>query len=225
MRKAQGGSLVSAAGISLVDGRLQPIFHLFFKFIFKMATMDPVASRAAYLQNAAHLLAVTSPTASAFLGSARNFLFQDMEAEATTKELDALRRDTCRACGNVMIPGWSCVIKGKSRYKQKGPKQNAKTNESAAKTIYLCSRCHRQTEQPLPTQPQRHVKRSKTLASTEPTVIAGRPSIDVELKTPKTANASSKQRQKARKGGLQAMLAKNKTQNSDQGLDLMDFAM
>jgi len=45
------------------------------------------------------------------------------------------------------------------------------------------------------------------------------------VEVPKTANASSKQRQKARKGGLQAMLEKNKTQTSNPGFDLMDFAM
>jgi hypothetical protein len=48
---------------------------------------------------------------------------------------------------------------------------------------------------------------------------------DDEIKKPRAVNASSKQRQKARKGGLQAMLEKNKSQNSSQGLDLMDFAM
>ncbi|KAH7414345.1 hypothetical protein DE146DRAFT_32403 [Phaeosphaeria sp. MPI-PUGE-AT-0046c] len=190
-----------------------------------MATIDPVASQASYLRAAANLLAVSSPTASTFLGLARVQLVQDMEPEATTKELDTLRRDTCRACGNVMIPGWSCAIKGKSRCKQKERRTNAKTDTLVTKIVYCCSRCHRQTEQPLPAQPRRHLKRSKTLASIESTVMASRSSNDVELRTPKTANASSKQRQKARKGGLQAMLAKNKTQSSNQGLDLMDFAM
>jgi hypothetical protein len=42
----------------------------------------------------------------------------------------------------------------------------------------------------------------------------------------KTINASSKQRQKARRGGLQAMLDKKKTQDSGAGgLDFMDFAL
>lgn len=192
-----------------------------------MAATDSVAARAIYLQNAAHLLAVSSPTASAFIGSARNQLFQDFETDATTttKESEALHRNTCRACGNVMIPGWSCTIQGKSRSKQRGRKQDAKTNETATKIIYSCSRCQRETEQPVPAQPRRHLKRLKNVTSTEPTAVAGVPSKDAESKAPKTANASSKQRQKARKGGLQAMLAKNKTQSSNQGLDLMDFAM
>jgi hypothetical protein len=46
-----------------------------------------------------------------------------------------------------------------------------------------------------------------------------------EEKVPRTANANSKQRQKARKGGLQAMLEKNKSQATSKGFDLMDFAM
>lgn len=190
-----------------------------------MTMADPVALRASYLQNAAHLLAVSSPTASALLGSARNQLIDDMKTEATTKELEALRRDTCHACGNVMVPGWSCTIQGKSRRKQKGMKQDAKTNDLATKIIINCSRCQRQTENPLPGQPRKHLRRSKSVAFSEPAATASIASKDAGSGAPKTANASSKQRQKARKGGLQAMLEKNKTQSSNQGLDLMDFAL
>ncbi|KAF3049820.1 hypothetical protein E8E11_004918 [Didymella keratinophila] len=45
-------------------------------------------------------------------------------------------------------------------------------------------------------------------------------------KVVKSVNASSKERKKARKGGLAAMLEKSKSQNSTSGgLDLMDFGM
>ncbi|RMZ72682.1 rnase p rpr2 rpp21 snm1 subunit domain-containing [Pyrenophora seminiperda CCB06] len=49
---------------------------------------------------------------------------------------------------------------------------------------------------------------------------------EVGDKGPKTLNATSKQRQKARRGGLQAMLEKKKTEAAGMGgLDFMDFAM
>lgn len=63
----------------------------------------------------------------------------------------------------------------------------------------------RKVEQPLPGPKQQAQESSKVL---------------------KSVNASSKERKKARKGGLAAMLEKSKTQSSNQGgFDLMDFGM
>ncbi|EAT85815.1 hypothetical protein SNOG_07164 [Parastagonospora nodorum SN15] len=137
-----------------------------------MAMTDLVASRAAYLHEAAHMLAVSSPAASAFLGLARNRLIEDTELEVPAKEWDALRRETCA----------------------------------------------------LQPQLRRHMKRSESNVAKQLPIIS-KSSNEEAPKVPKTANASSKQRQKSRKGGLQAMLEKNKTQNSKPGLDLMDFMM
>jgi hypothetical protein len=63
---------------------------------------------------------------------------------------------------------------------------------------------------------------SKTVPTSEPATETRKE----ENVAPKTINANSKQRQKARKGGLQAMLDKKKTQDSSSGgLDFMDFAL
>jgi hypothetical protein len=60
----------------------------------------------------------------------------------------------------------------------------------------------------------------------KPALDIKKPAEEDDSKVSKSVNASSKQRKKARKGGLQAMLEKSKAQNSSQGgLDLMDFAM
>jgi RNase P subunit RPR2 len=192
-----------------------------------MAMTDLVASRANYLHEAAHLLAASSPAASAFFGSARNRLAQDSEIELSAKELDALRRETCGACGCLMVPGWSCKISNKPQVRKAADKK-IKLSDIAVEntsTVYHCLRCHRKTEHLLQPQPRRPLKKSTRFEATQPKTNITKSITEGDLKTPKTANASSKQRQKARKGGLQAMLEKNKSQSSSQGLDLMDFAM
>lgn len=69
------------------------------------------------------------------------------------------------------------------------------------------------------------MKKFASVSDAAPAPAARKPAKEVE-DTPKTLNASSKQRQKARKGGLQALLDKKKTQASSAGgLDLMDFAL
>jgi RNase P subunit RPR2 len=192
-----------------------------------MTMTDLVASRASYLQEAAHLLAVSSPTASAFLGSARNRLVEETESEIATKERDALRRETCGACGNVFIPGWSCEVSNKPKTQQKSHKAKSMGNTAdfPTTTIYDCLRCGRQTEQTLQTKARRQLKKSKTPVAIQSSITTSIRMKEDDSKTPKTANASSKQRQRTRKGGLQAMLEKNKSQKASQDLDLMDFMM
>jgi RNase P subunit RPR2 len=191
---------------------------------------DLTTSRANYLRDAAHLLAISSPAASAFLGSARSRFIEDVESEIPAKEWDALRRETCGACGSLLVPGWSCAVSTKSQLhpQSQGSSRKGKTSNRTTtppSTVYDCLRCHRKTEQLLQTRPRRHSKKSKAPLAPQPSVITNKMLKEDDAKTIKTANASSKQRQKARKGGLQAMLEKNKAKSSSQGLDLMDFAM
>jgi RNase P subunit RPR2 len=189
---------------------------------------DLTTSRADYLRDAAHLLAVSSPAASAFLGSARNRFIEEVGSEIPAKEWDALRRETCGACGSLLVPGWSCEISTNSQPHSQGSSQKGKPNgrtTSNPSTVYNCLRCHRRTVQMLQPRPKRHLKNSKTPLAPQPSVPTSKIVKEDDPKTIKTANASSKQRQKARKGGLQAMLEKNKAKTASQGLDLMDFAM
>jgi RNase P subunit RPR2 len=192
-----------------------------------MAMADLFASRSTYLQEAAHLLAVSSPSASAFLGSARTRLIRDAATDVPTRDLDALHRETCGACGSLLVPGWSCEVSNKSQIQRRRRNGQSKPNNAATlktNVVYHCLRCRRKTEQKLPPQPRRQPKKIESpVASISGTTTSK--SVKDDKKTLKTANASSKQRQKARKGGLQAMLEKNKSQSSSVGLDLMDFAM
>ncbi|KAF2018978.1 hypothetical protein BU24DRAFT_405701 [Aaosphaeria arxii CBS 175.79] len=201
-----------------------------------MADPQSLNSRLEYLDKAAHLLAISAPTISATLGTARDSLLgeQDVDLDMPSKDWRALRRDMCGACGSIMIPGWSCQVAHEVQLKsvKQGPKRRRHhtTERKDIDVVYTCLRCERKTTQPLERRTQRHMKKRssqgpKTASIALPTREVAkddRPSKP----NPKTASSGSKQRAKARKGGLQAMLAQSKAQTSKQGglgLDLMDF--
>lgn len=192
-----------------------------------MAPSEQVELRAKFLQEAAHSLVVSSPAVSAFLGTARSNLIEDANLELPSKERDAFRREFCGACGNSMVPGWSCTVSVCSQLEQQGRKLKARSKESTKfdkSAVYICLRCHRETAQALQPKPSRSLSKSKGRTESKPT--ADTTKATTGDKVVKSINASSKQRQKARRGGLQAMLEKTKTQTSSQGgFDLMDFAM
>jgi hypothetical protein len=187
---------------------------------------NPIELRCRYLREAAHVLAVSSPFACASIGAARNRLLEDAKLEVPPKERDAGRRETCGACGNLMIPGWSCRVSNRTQNQNrqgKGKKTPGVSTATTTTMVYHCLRCDRKTEQVLQPQARRQLKRTKSMTTS---ILEIRPSKkEHEEKVPRTANANSKQRQKARKGGLQAMLEKNKSQTTSKGFDLMDFAM
>ncbi|EDU40236.1 RNAse P Rpr2-Rpp21-SNM1 protein [Pyrenophora tritici-repentis] len=94
-----------------------------------MAAADSIQLKAKFLQESAHLLAVSSPTTAASLGQARNRLVEDAELQIASKESDAFRRGVCGACGNIMIPGWSCQVSKDPHTKYQEKKDKAKTNQ------------------------------------------------------------------------------------------------
>lgn len=187
--------------------------------------VDPVASRLQFLRQAAHTLAIPSPTISASLGSARDYLLaqNDGDIEATKKEWDALRREICGACGNVMVPGWSC----KPSFQPRKPRKKDAPSRTEKHIVYSCARCDHATIQPVPSRQPKHMRPGPSITRSQaPQDFAPDASVNEQGKVTKSANATSKQRKKARKGGLQAMLQKDKTLNAAQGglgLDLMDF--
>lgn len=194
-----------------------------------MAVADQIELKARFLQEAAHLLAVSSPTTAASLGHARNRLVEDGELQLPSKETDAFRRGVCGACGNIMIPGWSCKVSKNThpKHQEKKDKVNTKETLKPDKSIrYTCLRCHRDTHQCMQQRPRHQNRKSATSLDTELATRIKRATNEAGDTAPKTMNATSKQRQKARRGGLQAMLEKKKTEASGMGgLDFMDFAM
>lgn len=192
-----------------------------------MELPDLVERRSNFLREAAHLLAVSSPTTSAFLGAAQDRLIADAELDLHPKEVDALRRAFCGACGNPMIAGWSCKVAHQTESKgvQKNKRPSKDSTQPTKHIVYTCLRCERQTVQSLQARPSRHVRKSTAQKVSQPLPEPKKQTLEVS-KVVKSVNASSKERKKARKGGLAAMLEKSKSQNSNQGgFDLMDFGM
>ncbi|KAF2002874.1 hypothetical protein P154DRAFT_487823 [Amniculicola lignicola CBS 123094] len=133
-----------------------------------MAHDSVLHARLRFLNEAAHLTAIRSPTASAAISQARDRLLvvQDADLKLSRKDWDTLRREVCGA---------------HPKHIKKG------------------------------TNPKMHL------------TPAAETSESRDGKVTKSANATSKQRAKARKGGLQALLTQNKSQTEGLGLDLMDF--
>ncbi|KAF2632288.1 hypothetical protein BU25DRAFT_406828 [Macroventuria anomochaeta] len=192
-----------------------------------MESTDLVERRSNFLREAAHLLAISSPTTSAFLGSAQDRLIEDAEIDLQQKEVDALRRRFCGACGNLLIAGWSCRVVHQTETKRaRKEKKTCKDSTPPAKHIvYTCLRCERQTIQSLQARPSKPVRKMTAPKASQP-LPEPKQQAQEASKVVKSVNASSKERRKARKGGLAAMLEKNKSLNSSQGgFDLMDFGM
>jgi RNase P subunit RPR2 len=192
-----------------------------------MQSTEAIERRANFLREAAHLLAVSSPVTSASLGAAQDRLIVDAELDLQPKEVDALRRGFCGACGNLLIAGRSCKVihRSETRRVGKGKKSGTDISQSAKHIVYTCLRCERETVQALQVRPAKHLRRSTSRKAAQPTPEPKQQTYEAS-KVVKSVNTSSKERKKARKGGLAAMLEKSKAQSSNQGgLDLMDFGM
>ncbi|ORY13744.1 hypothetical protein BCR34DRAFT_480635 [Clohesyomyces aquaticus] len=200
-----------------------------------MAKVDGFGPRLKFLKEAAHLISIPSPAVSATLGAEYDklLLLQDADLQATKKEWDAHRREICGACGNLMVPGWSCEVSPEKIVPDKVDKDKTKSpskrlSRQGKAMAYSCLRCHRRTVQSLPPRPPKHLNRNP---SQIPEAVPDRETMKArpadQSRVAKSTSSNSKQRAKARKGGLHAILGKSKTQNSAQqgglGLDLMDF--
>ncbi|KAH7130616.1 hypothetical protein B0J11DRAFT_429520 [Dendryphion nanum] len=200
-----------------------------------MEGTNALNSKLAFLQTAIHKIAVESPTVAATLGAERDLLLQSLDADLnmSAKELRQLRQETCGACGNLMTPGWSSsVIQLKQLTKGKIRRKKLQVKKSSVKEmVHCCLRCNRKTTLPLDYRPPKHTRKpvlreTGSVPSTIGVVVPVMETPEIKNSAPKTASTSSKQRAKARKGGLQAMLAQSKVQASSKpglGLDLMDF--
>lgn len=201
-----------------------------------MSNKDALQARLRFLNDSAHLIAIGSPTTSAVVGSHYDKLLveNDLDLQASKKDQDSRRREVCGACGSLMIPGWSCHViqeNMKPKEAQRAKKMSRKSTSKLEKAkVYSCLRCHRKTVQPVVARESQVLLKKPIVSKIQHAASAAPASItEYASATPKSANASSKKRAKARRqGGLQAMLAKSKTEplgpsSGGFGLDLMDL--
>lgn len=208
-----------------------------------------LSTRLKYLDEAAHVLALASPETSSFLESQYSYLV----AENDLTPPDSRKKDVCGACGTILIPGLSCTITQETNLplgpKKKGSNVEKRTaskdNIPKKMKIYSCSRCSSKTRLPIQSTKARmnapKPAKASTAASSTTTVAASAQPTEAKSSAatnaavpvsappnpaPAAANASSKKRAKARKGGLQALLANSKKDTGSSkgfGLDLMDL--
>lgn len=184
-------------------------------------------ARLRFLKEASSQLAILSPNISAGLVSAlaHSVLESQDDTQQAKKEWDQMRREFCGACGSFMLPGWSNSVRhcqpGSASAKKR---PQMRTTSSGGSIASVCLRCDRKWVQSLGRRKPKHVDMKMKQNIGESTVTVPLASQGQETVT-KSANATSKQRRKSRKGGLQAMIEKNKGQSpgGGLGLDLMDF--
>ncbi|KAF1981211.1 hypothetical protein K402DRAFT_342829 [Aulographum hederae CBS 113979] len=181
-------------------------------------------ARLNYLDQAAHFLAPTAPSTAAFLQSGHS----ELTFEKSAKVAEERRRSVCGACGNIMLPGWTCRV---DQEVCKPHKQHARPVQTGAKSIvYHCLGCKSKTRFPVNRESRRPMRPKARNTMEAPgakqkglqgTISASRTAPQPEV----SSTASTKQKNRTRKqAGLSAQLAQTKSNSkSGLGLDLMDF--
>jgi hypothetical protein len=196
---------------------------------------DTTTAAQKHLQAASDVLLSTSPHASAFLAHQLR-----QSKPPTPSSHPNTTPDNCRACGNAMIPGWSCTV-SQRRLPEISNKSKTKSKVAKKPVIsrityidYKCTLCNSISTVKSDTQaPARRSKSKKSLLESKPTVASMSVQIPITTVTmpnaittatpspaPCTAVSSSseqtrgaadkKRNRKQKLGGLQAMLTKSK---------------
>ncbi|KAJ5054030.1 uncharacterized protein L3040_000316 [Drepanopeziza brunnea f. sp. 'multigermtubi'] len=136
---------------------------------------------------------------------------------------ESQRRDACGACGTIMTLGWEATLEQDTPKRRKGKSKPGTDASKAPKTmIYSCGACSKKTRisSGITKPPGRHRKAMSNSSSNPVSIVTNTTPQATSTPTP-----SSKKRQKSKKGGLAAILAKNQASQSSSGfgLDLMDF--
>ena len=183
--------------------------------------------RTKFLQDAAKLMATTSPSTASYFAS-ESIQLQLANGQQNAPFEDQQRQTFCTACGNVFIPGWNCsIVRGD---KTKGSGFDARNVVRRSAVVDNCHACHHRTTLSLPS-PERPGKiggKKHDLPSTTLPVEGGRRGSCAA--TAVTTKSSSKKRAKARKdnAGLHSLL-KNSREAHDATtspqLSLMDLMM
>lgn len=174
--------------------------------------LEHIPGTANYLINAAHLLRITAPDASAHLMSHMNQLLDEHGVYRSEAQL----QHACGGCGAISITSWGTMNTDTPKPSRRKAKRLASRSTGAGsssgsteaskttnkyRTMH-CVRCQRDTIITL-TPPGR----ASRLKAKKPTNIKRPAAQD----TPKpTVNSSSKKRAKNRKAGLQALLSGQK---------------
>lgn len=201
--------------------------------------MEDFAAQVKFLDEASQLLLPTSPSISAYLQIRQ----RDIREIHDMPPKDKTGQDICRACGSILIPGWSSRSLRRSAKPSNTiakPQRKRKRDATDAKLDsdrIECLRCH--SPMIRGTRPASRTTSSHTqsphqaiIATKIPTVstpATAAPVVPSPVPTsaengPATLNR--KKRARGKDSSLQAMLAKSKSEKKGPqgfGLDLMDL--
>jgi ribonuclease MRP protein subunit SNM1 len=179
-----------------------------------------VLARLNFLNDSAHLLAITAPAVSRHVMSTYNAFLSENNLEPA----ESHRRETCGACGTTMILGQGAELERNRQLERRGKGRYDTTRSKFI--IYHCKSCNKRNQHRIPTSLPRHKPRTETVSALAPVASTSSQLLSNSV-APEGSNNSSKKRAKTRKqGGLQALLAKQKASQSISsgfGLDLSDF--
>jgi RNase P subunit RPR2 len=185
-----------------------------------MADPDLVA-RLTFLDKAATLLLASVPETSRTLMSDHSTISFDNDANASNGQTQG----ACGACGTLIVLGHQGTLRfDKLQSKKQKSKNTQQTSKQPNQIIYTCNTCGRFTQ--LTTSTRTKPPRQRHVTPKDVVIHAAQPT------QPQTANSNQpnagvKKRSKSgKKGGLAAMLAKQKdsqASSSGFGLNLMDF--
>ena len=188
-------------------------------------------ARLKFLHASAHLYSAIAPATSAQLMLQRHIEIAD---NAKSKS-DEKSSSSCKACGTILIPGWtsqtSRVDKGPSKMAspKPRPKRHTRGRISATPEKHIrvkCLACHRFEDFPLPKSERGRTNKEAKATSNVSSDL--KPSLDQELNPHDKPSKASKRRERVRKhkSGLQAILEKSKAPaapSSGFGLDIWDL--
>jgi RNAse P Rpr2/Rpp21/SNM1 subunit family protein len=179
-------------------------------------------ARLNYLTDAGHMLAISAPQVSSFLMTRRQALTARLGFSMSELE----KQVVCGACGNVVIPGCSGKLNFEAdkvfKRRRRGRNLDSQgkkppVERSGPVKVISCERCCSTTRTRLP--PPSAIERRKVEPLHAPIIKQGS-----QPTAPKNSNAASKKRAKARKAGLQGLLANSAAAlNSRPALTLSTF--
>ncbi|CAD0098769.1 unnamed protein product [Aureobasidium mustum] len=144
---------------------------------------ETITAAQKHLQAASNLLLSTSPHISAFLAS------QLQQTKSPSLSHSNAIPNNCRACGNPLIPGWSCIVSKRRLPESSSKKPKTKSKVAKKPAIpqhtymdYKCTLCN--SVNTAKSETQAPARRSKSAIS----FLQGKPTV---MSTPVQTNATT----------------------------------
>jgi hypothetical protein len=185
--------------------------------------MTAVDSRAEYLSAAADVLLTSSPAVAAHLRSVRQEVAAGDDGKSAQQS-----GSICSACGETLIPGWSCTLVGKDENQAR--RLESLKQRPQTKTVRMkCSRCNTistVTSTKPPRDGQKRTKTATTVSITDAMTTSGLAPSRSEPSSTLASTIVVGRKARGKKSSLQALLAGQQSgakPSVTTGLNISDF--